>query len=100
MGMGNPMGCLNGVVRTLQKTWQAWFEEPDKKRRKKLEKNFEYLLREAHTFLGYVDEEWRSAFKKPKMIPKYDQHLQFNHVDKFVPSWERTIKPKKATNLR
>lgn len=89
MGMGNPMNCLNATVRTLQKTWQAWFEEPDPKRRKKLEKNFEYLLAEAHIFMGYVNEEWRSAFKKPKKEPKYDQQLQYDHVDKYVPSWER-----------
>lgn len=91
MGMGSPLNCLRGAVLTLEKTWQAWFEEPDRKKRKKLEKNFEYLLAEAYTFLGYVNDEWRTAFKKPKKLT-YDQSLQIHFVDKFVPSWERKKK--------
>lgn len=92
MGMGSPLSCLRATVRTLEKTWQAWFEERDLKRRKKLEKNFEYLLREVEIFFGYVNEEWRGAFKKPKKVPKYDQDLQHQFVDNFVPSWEKKKK--------
>jgi hypothetical protein len=86
--MGNPLDCLRRTVLTLEKTWQAWFEESDPKKRKKLEANFEYLLREVETFFGYVNEEWRSAFKKPKTW-KYDQEFQHQFVDKFVPSWKK-----------
>lgn len=93
MGMGTPLLCLRTTTYTLEKTWQAWFEEPDRKKRKKLEKNFEYLLEEVRIFFGYVTDEWRGAFKKPKKL-KYDYRLQHNLVDKFVPSWER--KKKKA----
>lgn len=89
MGMGNPLNCLHMTVRTLEKTWQAWFEEPDREKRKKLEANFEYLLREVETFFGYVNEEWRSAFKKPKKLPKYDPEFQYRFIDKFVPSWKK-----------
>ena len=95
MGMGTPLLCLRTTTYTLEKTWQAWFEEPDKKKRKKLEQNFEHLLAEVHTFLGYVEEEWRTAFKKPKKL-KYDCGIQHSLVDNFVPSWERQKRKKKA----
>jgi hypothetical protein len=92
MGMGGSMMCLRGTVNTLEKTWQAWWDERDPKRRKKLRDNFEYLLSEAHSFLGYVDEEWRSAFPKPKRKPKYDQKLQHDLVNGYVPEYDRKKK--------
>lgn len=100
MGMGSPLDCLRRVMVTLEKTWQAWFEEADKSRRKKLETNFEYLLAEAHTFLGYVNEEWRGAFKKPVRTLKYDDELQREVVDDFVPSLQRERKGNRVQSRR
>jgi len=83
MGMGMPLDNLRRVAVTLEKTWKAWFQEPDQETRRRLARNFEYLLGELHTFGGYVREEWRSAFPKPpKKMPKYDQELQTRLVDK------------------
>jgi hypothetical protein len=90
--MGMPISNLRRVVNTLEKTWQAWWEETDPNRKKKLENNFEYLLAEAHTFLGYVDEEWRGAFTKPSKTPEYDQKLQHDLVNDFVPEYDRKKK--------
>jgi len=89
MGMGSSFFCLGGTVNTLQKTWQAWWDEPEGKRKRQLEKNFEHLLSEAHAFLGYVTEEWRSGFPKPEKKPKYDEKLQHALVDNYVPEYER-----------
>jgi len=95
MGMGNTMRCLRTTVGALEKTWQRWFEQPDPKIRKKLEGNFEYLLSEVEIWFGYVNEEWRSAFKKPKKKPVFDQDFHDRYVANFVPSWEREITRKK-----
>ena len=42
-----------------------------------------------------MNEEWRSAFKKPKKKPVFDQDFHDRYVANFVPSWEREITRKK-----
>lgn len=96
MGMGNPLDLLRRSVSTLEKTWQRWFEESDHEIRKKLEGNIEYLLSEVEAFFGYVNEEWRSAFKKPKKKPVYGQQIQGKYVSNFIPSWKKPVKAKEV----
>lgn len=76
MGIGTSTDLLRRVVLAMGEAEAAWFSEADQKRRKKIEMNLEYLLREAKTWLRGVEDDWRDAFPKvPKKI-KYDQKLQ------------------------
>jgi len=74
--MGSDLDMLKRLTITLEKTWSKWFNTSNKKKRKKLQMNFEFLLKEARFWTKSVEEEWRSAFPKPPKKLKYDQKVQ------------------------
>lgn len=78
MGMRSSLDMLRRVTAVLEKTVQAWYDASNGKKRKRLEGNVEYLLREAETFYGEAKVEWRSAFPLKPLISDlgYDEKLQ------------------------